>query len=52
MIGIDQDEYALATSRKRLENIGARGNYILVKNNFKNLADICMDLEITKVNGV
>ena len=50
LIAIDQDEAAIQAAGKRLLEFGER--VTLVRNNFSNIADVCRELEITKINGV
>jgi len=52
LLGIDQDEEALAASRERLEAVGGKGKLILVKGNFRNIGDICNEYGIRQVDGV
>jgi len=48
LIGIDRDLEALAASRKRLENYQ---NVLYVHNNYKNIKDVLLELEIDKIDG-
>ena len=50
LIAIDQDEAAIQAAGRRLSEFGER--VTLVRNNFSNIADVCRELEITKINGV
>jgi 16S rRNA (cytosine1402-N4)-methyltransferase len=50
LIGIDQDEDALAAASERLKNAQCRVD--IVKSNFKDLTDILRKLEIKEVTGI
>ncbi len=50
LIAIDQDEAAIAAAGKRLSEFGDR--VTIVRNNFSNIADVCRELDIKKINGV
>ena len=50
LIAIDRDEAAIQAAGKRLAEFGDR--VTLVRNNFSNIADVCRELDITKINGV
>ena len=50
LISIDQDEDAIQAASKRLECYGGRVK--VVRNNFSNLADVCADLGIEKIDGL
>lgn len=50
LIGIDQDDAALAAARKHLESIG--GNFQLVKGNFVDMPAILKALHIEKADGI
>ena len=50
LIAIDQDEAAIAAAGKRLAEFGDR--VTIVRNNFSNIADVCCELDIKKINGV
>lgn len=50
LIGIDQDETALAAASKRLEKYGDK--FIAVHNNFSNILDILEKLGIKKIDGM
>ena len=50
LIAIDQDEAAIAAAGKRLAEFGDR--VTIVRNNFSNIADVCRELDIKKINGV
>ena len=50
LIAIDQDEDAIQAASKRLECYGDRVK--IVRNNFSNLADVCRELGIKKIDGL
>ncbi|MBQ9572128.1 MAG: 16S rRNA (cytosine(1402)-N(4))-methyltransferase RsmH [Acidaminococcaceae bacterium] len=50
LVGIDQDEDALAAASERLKN--ARCRVDIVKSNFKDLTDVLDRLDITEVTGI
>ena len=50
LIAIDQDEAAIAAAGKRLSEFGDK--VTIVRNNFSNIADVCRELDIKKINGV
>ena len=50
LIAIDQDEAAIEAAGKRLSEFGDR--VTIVRNNFSNIADVCRELDINKINGV
>ncbi len=50
LIGIDQDQEALAYARDLLKPY--KGRFILVHDNFSNIAPILTELEIPEVNGI
>ena len=49
LIAIDQDEDAIAAATARLSEFSDR--VTVVRNNFSNLADVCAELEIDKIDG-
>ena len=49
LIPIDQDEDAIAAATKRLSEFSDR--VTVVRNNFSNLADVCAELGIDKIDG-
>lgn len=49
LIAIDQDDYAINYCREKFKN---ESNVIFVKNNFKNLDCVLMDLGIKNVDGI
>lgn len=52
LIGLDQDEFALETSRKRLTDSGEQARIILVNTNFKNMKEVCKEKNIESVDGI
>ena len=50
LIAIDQDEAAIAAAGKRLSEFSDR--VTIVRNNFCNIADVCRELDIPKIDGV
>lgn len=50
LIAIDRDEAAIVAAGKRLSEFGDR--VTIVRNNFSNIADVCRELDIPKINGV
>lgn len=50
LIAIDQDEAAIAAAGKRLSEFSDR--VTIVRNNFCNIADVCRELGISKIDGV
>jgi 16S rRNA (cytosine1402-N4)-methyltransferase len=52
LIGLDQDYFAIEVSAKRIKELGGQGKVYLINSNFKNLKDICIDLNISGVEGV
>ncbi|MDX1548411.1 MAG: 16S rRNA (cytosine(1402)-N(4))-methyltransferase RsmH [Rhodothermales bacterium] len=52
VIGIDQDEEALAEARRRLTAAAARGRFRAVQGNFGNLERLLADLGIEAVDGL
>ena len=50
LIGVDQDDEAIAASKTRLSEI--RDNFILVRDNFVNIDNILSNLKIEKVDGI
>lgn len=51
LIGIDQDEFAIETSRGRLSG-QSKAKLILVNDNFRNIANICSKIGIPAVDGI
>jgi 16S rRNA (cytosine1402-N4)-methyltransferase len=52
LIGIDQDLFAIETSRKRLEQVNNHAKLILANKNFKFLKDVCQENGIEGVDGI
>jgi len=52
LIGIDQDEMALATAVKRLSHVKTEGEFKTAKSNFVNLKKVCDSFGIDKVDGI
>ncbi len=52
LIGIDQDEFALETSRSRLLQIQGQGKLVFVNKNFKYIKEVCSELGLAGVDGV
>ena len=50
LIAIDQDEAAIAAAGARLAPLGERAR--VVRNNFRNLAQVCAELEIDGIDGL
>lgn len=50
LIGIDQDETAIAVATERLDRFPSK--HIIVRSNYENIASILDDLGIDKVNGI
>ena len=51
LIGIDQDQEALEIAKENIEKAGLGDNFILVHNNFKNIAAVLSNLNISKIDG-
>ena len=52
VLGIDQDEDALASTTTRLREAVASGNLRLVKANFRQLAEVWQDQDLPLVKGI
>ncbi len=50
LIAIDQDEAAIAAASARLAPLGERAQ--VVRNNFKNIAQVCEQLGVEKIDGL
>ena len=50
LIAIDQDEAAICAATERLSPLGERA--IVVRNNFRNLGDVCEELGIVGIDGL
>lgn len=49
VIGIDQDDYAIERAKDKLKEYN---NFIPVKNNFSNIKEVLVDLNIEKIDGI
>ncbi|NTV89456.1 MAG: 16S rRNA (cytosine(1402)-N(4))-methyltransferase RsmH [Clostridiales bacterium] len=52
LLGIDQDDFALETSAKRLEDIGGKARFITQKGNFREIKAICERVGIEGADGI
>lgn len=52
LIGIDQDEYALESSRKRLNELDKNDNIIFAKSNFKFIKKVSLSHGFNNVDGI
>lgn len=52
LIGIDQDEFALKTSKKRLQDRKGKGSLIFANTNFINIKSVCNENRIEAVDGI
>lgn len=52
LIGLDQDEFAIETSLKRLAALNSRAKVILENTNFENIRDVCIKNGIESVDGI
>jgi len=52
LIGLDQDGFALETSKKRLQSQNGKGSLIFANTNFINIKDVCDQNEIEAVDGI
>ncbi|HOQ01235.1 MAG TPA: 16S rRNA (cytosine(1402)-N(4))-methyltransferase RsmH [Acetivibrio clariflavus] len=52
LVGIDQDEFALETSKKRLLAQRGKGSLIFANTNFINIKDVCNQNGIEAVDGI
>lgn len=52
LVGLDQDEFALETSRKRLQELNIKPKTILENVNFKNIKKVCSSNNIDAVDGI
>ena len=50
LIAIDQDSAAIEAASERLKPLGDKA--IVVRNNFRNLADVCGELGVTEIDGL
>ncbi len=51
-MGIDQDDFALETSAKRLADIGGQARFITHKGNFREIKTICNKVGLDGVDGI
>ena len=52
LVGIDQDAFALETSRERLRAMGGQAGLVLAKGNFRDMKEICREHGIDRVDGI
>lgn len=52
LIGIDQDQEAIKAAGKRLSDIESEAKLILVNTNFEDIKEVCIDNDITGVDGI
>src|SRR5665647_747223 len=52
LIGIDQDQEAIKAAGKRLSDIESKAKLILVNTNFEDIKEVCIDNDITGVDGI
>jgi len=52
LLGLDRDEYALESSRKRLDTIETKAKVILVNSNFMYIKKVCSENGIDEADGV
>jgi 16S rRNA (cytosine1402-N4)-methyltransferase len=52
LIGLDQDGFALETSKKRLEALNGKGSLIFANTNFVNIKSVCNENKIEWVDGI
>ena len=52
LIGIDQDEFALKTSKERLQAKNGKGSLIFANTNFINIKSVCNQNKIDAVDGI
>ncbi|WP_010252204.1 16S rRNA (cytosine(1402)-N(4))-methyltransferase RsmH [Acetivibrio cellulolyticus] len=52
LIGLDQDGFALETSKKRLEDQNGKGSLIFANTNFVNIKSVCFENKIACVDGI
>lgn len=52
LIGIDQDQEAIKVAGKRLSDIESKAKLILVNTNFEDIKEVCLDNDITGVDGI
>ena len=52
LLGLDQDNFAVEISSKRLEEIKTEADFKVVNTNFKNIRKTCEELGIAEVDGI
>ncbi|NLD48983.1 MAG: 16S rRNA (cytosine(1402)-N(4))-methyltransferase RsmH [Clostridiaceae bacterium] len=52
LVGLDQDEFALETSRKRLYELNKKSRIILENINFKSIKEVCLSNNLEAVDGI
>jgi len=52
LIGLDQDNFAVETSTRRLGDVKGEADFKVVNTNFKNIVKACEELGMTEVDGI
>jgi len=52
LVGLDQDAFALETSKKRLEDMKGEGGLVFANTNFRNMKSVCEDNDIKGLDGI
>lgn len=52
LIGLDQDAFALETSKKRLEELNGKGQLLFANTNFRNMKSVCEENGIHAIDGI
>lgn len=52
LIGLDQDAFALKTSKERLESLNGEGKLIFANTNFRNMKQVCEENGIKGIDGI
>jgi len=52
LIGLDQDAFALKTSKERLESLNGEGKLIFANTNFRNMKQVCEENDIKGLDGI
>lgn len=52
LVGIDQDEFAIETATERLRKIQSNASIVLIKGNFRNMAQLLRENDINGVDGI
>jgi 16S rRNA (cytosine1402-N4)-methyltransferase len=52
LLGIDQDDFALETSTKRLSELAGQAKFMTAKGNFRDIKSICQEHGIETVDGI